>query len=338
MKPEQHHEDCDYRNSHAAKEAAEILKVDVAENSEVFDCNLGCEDNAPETAESLAKKIVKAYTECPVWKDGKSTDEVRTSYDPIHFDRGYSETDNEALSGFISGEADEHGFQYWRERAYDRLDEWVQDCISHDAGELVEQNRADIEAAGLDEHDVSEEIRFALYEAMTQDYAAEWVRDMAPPHVRVCVDSFGEGDPVFMGGEGFEAYGPSDLLTEAGLVETEKNLAAAQSIINEAWHSDGYYNLWLVFRMDTSDVPDTPADTVRIEGECELWMGNPYAGDGMAETVEVDITIERSKLATDENAGGYSYDVVFGPHWPSVGQPKLTFTQSKVTTAEKSSA
>lgn len=40
---EEHHEDCDYRNSMAAKETAETFNVDVAENSEVFDCNLDCE-------------------------------------------------------------------------------------------------------------------------------------------------------------------------------------------------------------------------------------------------------------------------------------------------------
>lgn len=42
MKPEDHHPDCDYRNSMAAKETAELTGVDVAENSEVYDCNLGC--------------------------------------------------------------------------------------------------------------------------------------------------------------------------------------------------------------------------------------------------------------------------------------------------------
>lgn len=37
-----HHEDCDFRNSMAAKEFAETTGVDVAENSEVFPCNLNC--------------------------------------------------------------------------------------------------------------------------------------------------------------------------------------------------------------------------------------------------------------------------------------------------------
>lgn len=44
MKAEQHHEDCDYRNSTAAKETAETFGVDVEENSEVFPCNLDCEE------------------------------------------------------------------------------------------------------------------------------------------------------------------------------------------------------------------------------------------------------------------------------------------------------
>ena len=42
LPPEQHHEDCDYRNSHAARETAITLNVDVEEHAEVFDCNLDC--------------------------------------------------------------------------------------------------------------------------------------------------------------------------------------------------------------------------------------------------------------------------------------------------------
>ena len=47
MRPEQHHIDCDYRNSHAAKETSELFGVDIEENSEVFECNLGCGDEQP---------------------------------------------------------------------------------------------------------------------------------------------------------------------------------------------------------------------------------------------------------------------------------------------------
>lgn len=39
---DKHHPDCDFRNSTAAKEAAETFGVDVEENSEVFACNLNC--------------------------------------------------------------------------------------------------------------------------------------------------------------------------------------------------------------------------------------------------------------------------------------------------------
>lgn len=42
LQPHEHHPDCDYRNSYAAKETAELTGVDVEENSEVFDCNLDC--------------------------------------------------------------------------------------------------------------------------------------------------------------------------------------------------------------------------------------------------------------------------------------------------------
>ena len=41
---DRHHEDCDYRNSSAAKETAELFGVDVAENSEIYPCNLRCEE------------------------------------------------------------------------------------------------------------------------------------------------------------------------------------------------------------------------------------------------------------------------------------------------------
>lgn len=332
MKPDQHHEDCDYRNSTAAVEADQTFGVPDGEKAnEVHDCNLNCEENA---REALAEKIVKEYTEFPVWKDGKPTDEKRVSYDPVYFDRGYSDTDEEAMSGFISGEADEHGFQYWRERAYDRLDEWVYESVRHDTDELIRQNREAIEEAGLDEFDMAEPIRLKLEEAITQDYAAEWIKNMEPAKCRVQVDGFGPETESM----DIEEDTAESLLATAGIEPTERNLEAARSIMREAWHSLGYYNLWLVFRMDTSDVPSDPADMVRIQGECELWAGNPYAGDGMAETVEVDITIERRLLATDKGAAGYSYEEVFGPYWPAVGQPKLTFFQKDAAPAEKTSA
>lgn len=44
--PDDHHPDCDYRNSMYAKQSAEATGVDVDEHSQVFDCNLGCESEA----------------------------------------------------------------------------------------------------------------------------------------------------------------------------------------------------------------------------------------------------------------------------------------------------
>lgn len=42
LPPELHHEDCDYRNSSAAAEAAELFGLD--DDREVFPCNLHCEE------------------------------------------------------------------------------------------------------------------------------------------------------------------------------------------------------------------------------------------------------------------------------------------------------
>lgn len=46
LTPDQHHEDCDYRNSHAAREACQILGVPDVEDCEGFACNLDCEATA----------------------------------------------------------------------------------------------------------------------------------------------------------------------------------------------------------------------------------------------------------------------------------------------------
>lgn len=49
MKPEHHHEDCDYRNSSAAVEADETFGVPEGKTAnEVHDCNLDCEATAME--------------------------------------------------------------------------------------------------------------------------------------------------------------------------------------------------------------------------------------------------------------------------------------------------
>ena len=57
LAPEHHHEDCDYRNSLAAKETAEMFGVDVNEHSEVFPCNLGCDGMSALRCETCAGHI-----------------------------------------------------------------------------------------------------------------------------------------------------------------------------------------------------------------------------------------------------------------------------------------
>lgn len=79
LTPEQHHRDCDYRNSYAAKEAAETFGVDVAENNEVFECNLGCSekqfviiDYADETRQNVLGVTgpFKSEEEADQWDEG----------------------------------------------------------------------------------------------------------------------------------------------------------------------------------------------------------------------------------------------------------------------------
>lgn len=91
MKPEQHHPDCDYRNSYAAKEAAEIMNVDIAEHEEVFDCNLGCEDMAKRAEDVLdnlseadyEKVTREAEREYNVGATGLSEDDPRACLDLV---------------------------------------------------------------------------------------------------------------------------------------------------------------------------------------------------------------------------------------------------------------
>lgn len=59
LPPEQHHEDCDYRNSSAAVEADETFGVPDGEKAnEVLDCNLGCKKQA-----SMDWPITVAFTQ-----------------------------------------------------------------------------------------------------------------------------------------------------------------------------------------------------------------------------------------------------------------------------------
>ncbi|OPZ63960.1 MAG: hypothetical protein BWY85_01430 [Firmicutes bacterium ADurb.Bin506] len=110
----------------------------------------------------------------------------------------------------------------------------------------------------------------------------------------------------------------------AGIEPSDKNLKACDTIIANAFYPGTLKMLYLVFRMDMPS-GDIEGDKVRICGEVELWACNPFQGDGMADTVDIDITIDRTDLATDKEQGGYSYEEVFGPSWHNFPQPELTF-------------
>lgn len=265
--------------------------------------------------EKIAAEIVTEHvTFC------KGTDREHVSYEPCYFDQGFSDTNEEAMSSFISGDDD------WREVADEALNGWHGDAIWYDAGELAEEymkgDGAELE--NFDEFELRDQIRYALEEACTQDVALEWLRNMRAPVVRVMLtdedhpDSWVENDADWT---------PQRLATNAGIEHTEKNLAACQVILDNAYYPGTVKMLFIVFRMDIPK--EMIGDTVRIYGEVELWATNPFTGDGMADTVDIDITIERSELATDKEACGYSYDEVFGPSYHNFPEPELTFIESK---------
>lgn len=259
----------------------------------------------------IAKKIV---TDHVTYANGKK------SYEPCYFDQGFSDTNEEAMSAFISGD------DCWREIAYDALGEWENDSIWHDAGELRDQYMKDEgdELEDFDDDELRDEIRYALEDERTQDVALEWLQNMRAPIIRVMLTDEDHPDSLV---ENDEDWTPQRLATNAGIEHTEKNLKACQVILDNAYYPGTVKMLFLVFRMDIPK--QTAGDTVRICGEVELWATNPFTGDGMADTVDIDLTIERSKLATDRQACGYSYDEVFGPSYHNFPQPELTFIESK---------
>jgi len=270
--------------------------------------------------EAIAKKIVDDHvTFC------KGTDREHKSYEPVYFDQGYSDTNEEVMSAFVSGETDDHDFPRWREMAYDALMDWESDCVWADAMELADQYAKDNpDDDDIDTFELRDEIVEQLQEANTQDVALEWVQNMRAPIVRVMLadedhpDSWVENDADWT---------PQRLATNAGIEHSEKNLKACQVILDNAYYPGTVKMLFIVFRMDIPKEMD--GDKVRICGEVELWATNPFTGDGMADTVDVDMTIDRRGLATDKEACGYSYDEVFGPSYSGFPEPDLTFIKTE---------
>lgn len=253
------------------------------------------------------------------------TGEKKKSYDPCYFGQGYSDTNEEAVSAFVNGELTSDGYPRWREIAEDVLFHWVGDCIYHDADELTNKYESDNDVDDdFDTFELRDAIVNELQDVQTQDVHLEWIRDMRPPIVRINLtdedhpDSWVENDADWT---------PERLATHAGIEHSEKNLKACQVIIDNAYYPGTCKMLYLVFRMDIPS--DMSGDKVHIRGEVELWATNPFQGDGMADTVDVDMTIDRSKMLTDKDAFGYSYVEVFGAHIPSIPQPKLTFINNK---------
>ena len=79
LTPEQHHEDCDFRNSSAAVEADETFGVPEGEQAhEAHDCNLNCEQAARcDLIEKVREKVEEAKA---VWgSDGDDVDLALTN-------------------------------------------------------------------------------------------------------------------------------------------------------------------------------------------------------------------------------------------------------------------
>jgi hypothetical protein len=272
--------------------------------------------------EKIAKELVaEKVTFC------KGTDREHVSYEPVYFGQGYSDTNEEVMSAFVSGEQTKDGYPLWREMAEEAIEDWGGEAIWQDAGEIVEEYEKFLDLPLADDFDTDElrdEVRMRLQEVQTQDVALEWVRDMRAPIVRVMLtdedhpDSWVENDADWT---------PQRIATNAGIEHSEKNLKACQVILDNAYYPGTVKMLFIVFRMDIPK--DNDGDTVRITGEVELWATNPFTGDGMADTVDIDITIDRKELATDKEACGYSYDEVFGPSYHDFPEPDLTFITTK---------
>lgn len=239
-------------------------------------------------------------------------EEHRHGYDPIHFDRGYVDTDEQIVDEFLSGGD-------WRMFVDNSLSDSANYQVWHDANELASEYAENFK---VDQSDLADALQEALWDACRQDYELEYVQRMRDQAVRFQLDD--ASDPEYTDGE----ITPEILLKQAGITASENNLAAARSIIANALAHGSYYNLFGVFRLSLSDV-DPSADTIRITGDVEIWATNVYQGDGWSETMEVDRTIPRSKLSTDYGAPGYAWCEVFGSDYGCLPDPTVKFLKQK---------
>ena len=239
-------------------------------------------------------------------------EEYKCGYEPIYFDRGYVDTDEQIVDQFLSGGD-------WRMCVDNSLSESASYQVWHDANELASEHAENFK---VDQSDLADALQEALWDACTQDYQLEYVQNMRPQAVRFQLDE--NPDPIHVA----DPITPEIFLAKANLAATDKNIAAARSIIANALSHDAYCNMFAVFAMSLSDVDDM-ADTIRITGDVEVWATNVYQGDGWSETMEVDITIPRSKLSTDYGAPGYSWCEVFGSDYGYLPTPDVKFFMVK---------
>jgi hypothetical protein len=267
---------------------------------------------------AIAKEIVAEHTTYRR-QDGTKYQ----SYDAVYFGQGFADTNEEVVSLYLAGD------DRWREMAYDALDEWASDMTWADANtyRIAWEEKQPLRIPGYDESEMTQAIVDELQSVCDQDYCAEWVQNMRDPLVRFQI---GDGDdPDFT--ENGDDLTPAMLLDKVNAEHTDENLKAAASIIANAYYPGCWRSLFGIIRLPLSSVGK--GDTVRIKGGVMLWATNPYAGDGHAEEIEVDWTIDRSKLATDRGAPGYASDEVFGWYIPALPEPEVTFITTKEAAA-----
>lgn len=240
----------------------------------------------------------------------EATSDLSETYELVYVDRGDG-LEDEAVNELLSGDM---------EAFYERFWEWESDS-QYSGAEYIEGDVVNTVlgrwARADDEFDPDvirdlwqgSEAQETLRESIRERDNSDWVADLARNTSAVLcrIRATDEDFDVSFGAD--EPQTAEDLCKLVKLPADERNLKAAQSIIDNA---QTYGVLYYLVAVDVLDIARAPEGASIVFSDPHVLLSNPYAGDGHEEQLFGKVTVPIKDVKTDEGQFGYSWNNIAG--------------------------
>lgn len=222
--------------------------------------------------------------------------------------RGDMETVWEETSEWESDQQWTSAYDIADEMAKDILDRWEREADDIDPDEDWDDVAESIDTLRNDWPSSDE--RQSVLESIMERDNSDWLTQLAAHTSGVLLR-------IRLGEDDFDAEwnadpepDPAELVNLVGVDPSPENVAAAQSIIDNA---QTYGTVYLLATVNPSDLLNIDRETDSLTfTDPHILLSNAYAGNGHEEQMTGEVTVPAADLRTDKDAFGYSWNEIAG--------------------------